>query len=131
MSARLPTAAFAVLALAAAALPAVALAKFTSAPTAIATLSSGPLPPIEATTGNCVKNEKFTVSWTRPSGFQPRNYTVWWKGSENEAYKVAATVSGAESSYVMSSPARDYYMAVSASYGSWQSALAQAPLIKC
>jgi hypothetical protein len=131
MSPRLPTAAFAALALAAAALPAVALAKFTSAPTATATVSSGPLPPVEVTTGNCVKNEKFTVSWTHPSGLQPASYTVWWKSAENETYKMAKTVTATESSYVMSSPARDYYMAVSASYGSWQSTLAQAPFIKC
>lgn len=129
--ARLPTAALVALVLLAGALPAVALAKFTSAPASTATLSTGPLAPVEA--GDRCHGNRLLVSWTAPEGLPPTGYTVWVQRNGTGSYSEASTVSATQLSAELSlSNSSSYVPAVSATYGSWKSPLsAPASKLQC
>jgi hypothetical protein len=110
--------------------PAVALARFSSSPTAAATISSGPLAPTEAS-DKC-NGAKTVVSWSAPAGFAPDSYTVWVAYNGKEPYAEAATVSGTHTSVELSLGNSNYAPALTASYGSWKSPLsAPAGKLKC
>lgn len=131
MSARRPTMALLALVLLAAALPAVALAKFTSGPTAAATLKSGPLAPTEI--ADRCHGSHTVVSWEAPEGLPPSGYTVWISRNGKESYTEAATVPATQLSAELSlGGAYSYAPAVSATYGSWKSPLSTpAEKLKC
>jgi hypothetical protein len=109
----------AILAIAIGAIPAVALAKFSSSQTATATISSGPAAPT-GVTATCT-SKKLTVSWTAPAGDQPTSYTMWFTVNGKEPYTEAKTVPGTQTSTEIPGALLKYTSYIKASYGTWTS----------
>jgi hypothetical protein len=119
-----------ILAIAIGATPAVALAKFSSSPTATITISSGPLPPTGVTISCPGTKTKLIITWTAPSP-QPTSYTLWVSLGK-EYSQVETTVTGSQTSAEIGSGSFTYTVELKALYGSWTSGFsAPSNSVKC
>jgi hypothetical protein len=110
-------------------MPAVALAKFLSSPTATITISSGPLPPTGVTI-SCPAKSKLIITWTAPSP-QPTSYTLWVSLGK-EYSQVETTITGSQTSAEIGSGSFTYTVELKAVYGSWTSGFsAPSNSVKC
>jgi hypothetical protein len=112
-------------------MPAVALAKFSSSPTAAITVSSGPLPPTAVKISCAAK--KLTITWTAPAGKLPTSYTLWITFNGKEPYSSGEkTIPGSQTSETIEGLGLTYTVALKALYGSWTSGLsAPSNSVKC
>jgi hypothetical protein len=114
------------------AIPAVALAHFSSSTTATMTVSSGPLPP----TGVAISctGVKLTVTWTAPVGLPPASYTLWVTLNGKEPYAlVELPIAGSQTSAEIAAvKGYQYIVVLKAVYGSWTSGFsAPSASLKC
>ncbi len=110
--------------------PAIALAAFSSSPTAKITISSGPLPPT-GVTASCPTKGKIAVVWTALSPL-PTSYTLWLSFEGSEYTKVSTTITGSQTSIEVASLSLNEKFELKAVYGSWTSGFsAPSNTVKC